>query len=83
MISCAQHDYIEIACLYRVPVVLLLHTGEEITGIAVDTARNENREECLRLRVGEEEQWVILDQLRSMEALAPNPHFRKVVFDRR
>ncbi|MCW8906857.1 MAG: Rho-binding antiterminator [Sedimenticola sp.] len=81
MISCAQHDYIEIACLYRIPVRLILRSGDEITGIALDTVRNGDRQECLKLQVGEDEQWVVLDRLQSMEAQVSNPHFERVQFD--
>jgi len=80
MISCAQHDYIEIACLYRMPVRLALRSGEKVTGIALDTGRNGNRDECLKLQVGTGEQWIELERLFSMEALNRNPHFQRVQF---
>lgn len=77
MISCAQHDYIEIACLYRMPVVLTLDKGEVLRGVAVDTVRDHDRTECLKLASG---QLVVLDRIRSLEAVEPNPHFDRVDF---
>ncbi|TBR42478.1 transcriptional regulator [Marinomonas agarivorans] len=49
MISCQQYDYIEIACLFRLPIELTLHTGEKVSGVAQTTSYNQNKEECLQL----------------------------------
>lgn len=80
MITCAQHDYVEIACLYRMAVILTLRSGEVRQGIAIDTVRNRQREECLKLRAGQEEALIVLDQVHLMEAKETNPHFDKVIF---
>lgn len=80
MISCNQHDYIEIVCMYRYPVKLTLKSGEIIEGIAVDTVRNEQREECIKLTTEAGEQLVILDQLTTLEVTIDNPHLQRVVF---
>lgn len=50
MISCSQYDYIEIACLYRLPVALTLQDGSVIQGTAKDTGRNAARQSALLLR---------------------------------
>ncbi|ABZ77404.1 transcriptional antiterminator, Rof [Shewanella halifaxensis HAW-EB4] len=49
MISCNQYDYIEIVCLYRYPIALKLKSGETISGIALDTARDSKKRECIKL----------------------------------
>lgn len=77
MISCAHHDYVEIACLYRMPVILTLRSGEVVRGIALDTARDGNGAECLKLATG---QLVVLEGVRTLEAAEPNPHFSRVDF---
>lgn len=82
MVSCAEHDYVEIACLYKLPVILTLWSGEELEGVAMDTQRNQDRAECLKIKTGNDEQLVVLDQILHMEATELNPHFRKVVFDK-
>ncbi|WP_445401775.1 Rho-binding antiterminator [Zobellella sp. An-6] len=81
MMSCDQHDYLEIACLYRYRVRLTLASGERLTGIALDTRRDAQRQECLLLGTDGAEQLVRLAELTRMEALTDNPHFRSVDFD--
>lgn len=83
MISCAQHDYVEIACMYKLPVILTLRSGEELEGVAMDTVSNQDRAECLKLKTGNNEQLVVLDQILRMVATKPNSHFEKVDFDKR
>lgn len=80
MITCAQHDYVEIACLYRLPVILTLHSGTVCRGVALDTVRNRQGEECLKLDNGCAEELVVLDQVQQMAAAETNPHFEKVTF---
>ncbi|MGR7922947.1 Rho-binding antiterminator [Zobellella denitrificans] len=81
MMSCDQHDYLEIACLYRYRIRLTLASGNQLTGIALDTRRDGDRQECLLLGTGGAEQLVRLAELTRMEALTDNPHFRAVDFD--
>jgi len=80
MISCEQHDFIEIACLYNYRVRLILDSGTELEGAAVDTGRNQSKEECIKIRIGSSDHLVVLDSIRTMEALAENPHFNSVTF---
>ncbi|GAA0681261.1 Rho-binding antiterminator [Marinobacterium maritimum] len=80
MMSCDQHDYIEIACTFRYPVRLTLKSGAIIEGKALDTQRNEARQECLKLRVAGVENLVVLEEIRRMEACTENPHFQVVSF---
>lgn len=80
MISCQQYDYIEIACMYRYPVILVLKSGEELSGIATDTARNENKQECIRIINGDDSQLVVLDTLTAMKVTVNNPNFQEVFF---
>lgn len=81
MISCQLHDYIEIACMYRFKVRLTLHSGVSLEGVALGTTYNRERQECLLLDTGFGKQFVALDQLKSMQALAENPHFDIVNFE--
>ena len=79
--SCEQHDYIEIACLYRCSVTLTLVSGEQISGVALDTTRTEDKVECLKIRSGDEVRLVPLASLTRMTATNPNPHFVQVDVD--
>ena len=78
MISCDQHDYVEIACMYRYQVKLTLKSGEEITGIALDTRRNAQLQECIA--INNSDTLIPLDSVATMAALAENPHFKLVNF---
>ncbi len=80
MISCANHDYVEIACMYRFEVNLVLTNGQVARGKAVQTAYNDKREECLILETGSGNKAIVLDQVASMEAVTNNPHFEKIDF---
>ncbi len=80
MISCNEYDYIEIVCLYRYPVRLTMEVGESIKGVALDTSRNESKNECIKLNTNETEILVELDGISKLEVLVDNPHFSEVIF---
>ncbi len=80
MISCANHDYIEIACMYRFEVRLVLENGRVAQGKAFQTVLNENKEECLVLETKSGNKLIVLEQVVSIEAVTDNPHFGKVSF---
>ncbi len=80
MMSCDQHDYIEIACTFRYPVRLTLKSGDIVEGKALDTQRNEARQECIKLAIAGKESLVVLNEISRMEACADNPHFQVVSF---
>lgn len=81
MISCSNYDYIEIVCLFKYPVEIYLKTGEVVTGRAIDTVKNDQREECIKLQFSHGESLVILDAMERLKVLVENPHFQEVVFD--
>lgn len=80
MITCDQSDYLEIACLYSIPVVLSWPDGRRVEGIPLDTGYNDQREECLQMNVGGQKQWVVLTGVKAMTALIDNPHFAHITF---
>lgn len=80
MISCNDYDYIEIVCLYRYPVRLTLKSGQTIEGKALDTARNQDKQETIKLDQNGVEQLVVLDDLSLLEVLVDNPHFNQKSF---
>ena len=81
MISCHQHDYIEIACLYQYPIRLTLRSGDKLEGIALDTQTNDQHEECIKVDTDGASQLIVLDTIAKMEALVENPNFQLVTFD--
>ena len=40
MISCNHYDYIEIACMHRLNIELVLKNGDSVCGVAADIKRN-------------------------------------------
>lgn len=88
MISCDQHDYVEIACTFQYPLLLIMRSGEEIFCVARDTQLNEHREECIKVQLkgsredveADAQELIVLDDVSVMEACVENPHFQRVVF---
>lgn len=81
MISCDQHDYIEIACTFRYPIKLTLRSGAVIEGVALDTELDENRNECIKVDVKGTESLIVLKDISVLEVCVDNPHFHSVSFD--
>lgn len=77
-ISCEQHDYLEIACLYGYQVKLTLKDQQSIEGKALDIITAEKRE-FLVIGNGEKRQ-IELIQLAKMQVLTTNAKFSVVVF---
>lgn len=80
MISCEKYDYIEIACMHRYPIKLTMKEGNVVLGIALDTARNESRQECLMINADDGEVLVVLDDISILEVSVGNQHFKSISF---
>lgn len=81
MVSCGNYDYIEIVCLYKYPISLTLKSGQVVSGTAVDTQLNDNREECVKLEIDQSFQLVNLDQISELTVTVENPHIQSVSFE--
>ncbi|MGV2987022.1 Rho-binding antiterminator [Vibrio sp. E150_011] len=93
MLSCAHYDQIELLCLYRFPIRIALNiqtqnsshfnsnepSKDVIEGIAIDTQRNERKEECLRLQCDQEMRLIVLTDIKTIDVLIDNPHVMTVV----
>ncbi len=75
MISCQQYDYIEIACMYHYPLRVVLKNGDSIEGKALDTKRNDTKQECIELQTEQGKSLAVLDEIKTLEVLIKNPHF--------
>jgi len=80
MLACSDYDYIEIVCMFHYPLKISQKSGEVIVCIAQDTARNEAREEVIKVTAAGKEQLVVLDEIATLEVLVDNPHFQKISF---
>ncbi|WP_339725434.1 Rho-binding antiterminator [uncultured Paraglaciecola sp.] len=81
MISCNEYDYIEIVCMFQYPIKITMKTGEIIEGTALDTQYNSGREECIKVKVAEVANQVILAKISKIEVCIENPHFKQVSFN--
>ena len=80
MITCDQHDYIEIACTFQYPIKLTMKNGDELKCVAIDTCLDSNKNECIKVEVNGSTRLVILDDVSKMQACIDNPHFQSVSF---
>ena len=81
MLSCSEYDYIEIVCMFNYPIKLTMKSGDVIECTALDTARNEHRNECLKVKLHDSEALIVLDDVLKLTVLIANPHFTEVAFD--
>lgn len=80
MISCDHHDYIEIVCTFLYPIKLTMQRGDVIEGIALDTQRDANKNECIKITVQGVERLIVLDEIATVDVCVDNPHFMSVSF---
>ncbi|WP_371824788.1 Rho-binding antiterminator [Marinobacter sp. MDS2] len=80
MMTCDQQDYIEIACMYRYPIKLVMKSGAVVEGVGLDTAYDEHREECIKVDSKGVVRLIPLDLISSLEVCVDNPNFQRVSF---
>ena len=80
MISCDQHDYIEIACTFGYPLKLTMKSGAVIECIALDTKLDDHKIECIKVDLGNDERLIVLDDISKLAACVENPHFDVISF---
>ena len=57
-----------------------MKTGEVIECTALDTQRNEAREECIKVNTKGTENIVVLEGISKLQVCIENPHFSEVSF---
>jgi Rho-binding antiterminator len=80
MISCAAHDYIEIACLFHLEIRLTLNDSKQIEGLAKTTKTGADKKEYLLLNQQAKQVEVDLENIKKMQAISANPHFDIIEF---
>jgi len=81
MLNCQIHDYVEIACMYRMSVRLTMKNGNFFEGEAQDIVLDQLRQECLSIKNEEGNCQLVLVEIQSMQALIDNQHFDLVEFE--
>ena len=79
MIDCHLHDYIEIACLYKLDVTLILKDNTRVVGVAQDTWA-EHKQEYFRLHQEAGDKNILLTDLKQMIAINKNAYFDVIDF---
>ncbi|WP_371195309.1 Rho-binding antiterminator [Glaciecola sp. SC05] len=82
MITCKAHDYLEIACMYRLRVRLYMLNGDLIEGLALDTTRTVDNQEAILLERDHDPIKIALIGIESMESITHNSYFSKVDISR-
>lgn len=80
IIKCDLHDYLEIACLFKVEVELTLKDATKITGIPITTTIDSERNECLAVMKDTQQILIQTNLLDQMRAVVVNRHFDIVEF---
>ncbi|MFD2179607.1 Rho-binding antiterminator [Veronia pacifica] len=78
MINCNTHDVIEVACLYKIKVELVMKSGDRVEGKAVDTKVTAEKREYLVLEQNGDQIDIEMDKIKEMIAIDKNPHFDTV-----
>ena len=81
MLKCNILDYIELACMHRIPVRLTMKQSDFFEGVAEDIVLGQDRQECLLIKIDGIAQQIVLDDIQSMQALVENFHFDLVQFN--
>lgn len=79
-IACELHDYIEVACMYRYQVRLILKDQSTIEGKAKDIVTGAEKREFLLLETSSGSQQIELITLNKLEVLTPGARFSEVKF---
>lgn len=80
MISCAQYDAIEIVCMHFYPIKLTFQAGDVLTCKAMDTQRNASGEECIKVKMENDDRLIVLTSIWKLEVCIDNPHFKVISF---
>jgi Rho-binding antiterminator len=83
ILACDLHDYIEIACLYQIKVVLELQNGATLEGVAANTKVSKAKIEYLEFKdiINQKTVFVSLADLKLMTAIDENRHFKQINFN--
>jgi Rho-binding antiterminator len=58
-----------------------MKSGSVIEGKAVNTARNNSHQECIKIEIDNVEKLIVLEEIAILEATIKNPHFQSVILN--
>ncbi|MGR0280071.1 Rho-binding antiterminator [Marinomonas dokdonensis] len=80
MLSCHEYDYIELVCTFQYPLQVTLKSSQVRHVKALDTARNDQHDECLKALEEGKVVLIRLDDILEIRCEVKNPHFESVTF---
>jgi Rho-binding antiterminator len=83
ILKCDLHDFVEIACLYKIKVMLRLQDGSHLTGVPITTSVGKDKIEYLSFSVTGKKSVALISLLdiKSMQARETNRYFDIITFD--
>lgn len=83
ILHCDLHDYLEIACLYKIEVTITLLNNSCYSGKLLTTGVNKATGEFITISLGENNDImnIAMMSLKSMQPHSKNIHFDHVVFN--
>jgi len=89
MIKCNEYDAIEIVCMYRYPLKIIMKTGDIINCTAIDTCPNDDRDECIKVSLTKNSEnksnankviLIVLTKISALKVMVENPHLQQITF---
>ena len=82
ILDCDLHDFLEIACTFKILVEISMTSGESLIGTGITTKVDSNKREVLVFEQQADNKKIelVLTQLTKMKAIDSNPHFAEVLF---
>ncbi|EAR26550.1 hypothetical protein PTD2_09394 [Pseudoalteromonas tunicata D2] len=81
--DCADHDFIEVACLYQYRLKISLCNNQQKEGIALTTQVRQQgvlKAELLIIQTSAGNEEIVLDEIKQIEALTSNAYFSVLTF---
>ncbi|MDP2561763.1 Rho-binding antiterminator [Psychrobium sp. 1_MG-2023] len=80
MITCDQHDYVEIICMYKFRVKIVTLTRTVHQGTAIDTLLNKHRQECVLIETTKGHLEIPLDGIRYIDVYIKHEPVKTIHF---
>ncbi|XQF91463.1 Rho-binding antiterminator (plasmid) [Pseudoalteromonas espejiana] len=74
-ISCNHYDYIEIACMHRLNIELVLKNGDGVCGVAIELENAMHLNKSALPLMGGELKLIVLTTISVFKARESNPYF--------